>query len=1042
MKLSLSGSVTVVAALCAGGQACAQAVTDYNLPAQPLARSLTAVGTQGRANIVFTPSTVAGYRADALRGRYTVEAALGQLLQDTGLEAVRSSGEAYIIRPKSKSRINVPEVSTPQTTVPAAVPAPEVEVPIVIVTGYRHSYRQSLHIKRTYTGMIDSIIAEDIVKFPDNNLAEAAQRVSGVAIARDQGEGRSISVRGLGPEYTRVEINGMETQAATDGLTQGVNRGRGFDFNVFPSELFSRIDVKKTSAADQPEGSLGATVALRPPKPFDQEGARFVMGVQGSYNDLNAQSGTRASFLVSNRFAEDRLGFLLAAAYAHTPLRVQGVNSGGWEPSTTNGGFCKPTSGTGGICDVPESDLAASLEAYETLSQSGTYHPRFYRYTDLIGHTGRLGLTSTLQWRLSEDTSLDVNVLASRFKTRRDDYFLEAIGFSRPAAQGGKPEIVPRRVEVDANGTVVYGVFDNVDIRSELAFEDFKTDFAQATAILHHKLSDNLTLKTYVGRSKSRFDNRLEITAHIDRYNVDGYMFDIREGGAFRPVLNYGFDVTDPAQWYFGPAVLQPGGTGPVGPEIRLRPNSVRNEFDVAQVALNYRLSDDYRLDMGVQRKTYRYRSMAYRFALGESGWPEAGVGMDILTREHCGLEHISPPEGTPLCWRVPDLRVFIDEYDLFANSGRTLLSQTASAARVHNHHVTEDSTAVYALLRGSGIFMGKPVRVVTGVRGVETRQRSQYYTNVPVEVEPDGYLITRSARTYTDVLPSFNVAFEVNAHTILRFSAARVMARPPLSSLAAITSLTVADGRREVMTGNPNVDPVRSSTFDLSYEWYPDKDSLFSAGFFYKDISTYIQNVTYLAPFSSTGLPASLLEGTGAAAGDEFTITSIVNTPGGPLHGYEISYQAPLRFLPEMFTGLGLNLNYTFVISKIDYRVRTPQGADTVRADLINLSRNAYNATLYYERGRLQARIAANYRDKYLTAVPGTHGSDASGVQAARYWDMSVAYRLTPKVVISLEGLNLTDERSVTWDHTDRQLMVDGRLSGRQYYFGFRYTY
>src|SRR5690606_6711213 len=139
--------------------------------------------------------------------------------------------------------------------------------------------------------------------------------------------------------------------------------------NVFPSELFSRIDVKKTSAADQPEGSLGATVALRPPKPFDQEGTRITMGVQGSYNDLNEQSGRRASFLFSDRFDQDRFGFLLAAAYAHTPLRVQGVNSGGWEQGTANGGFCQPTSGTGGLCDVPEEDLAKSLEAHSTLNR-------------------------------------------------------------------------------------------------------------------------------------------------------------------------------------------------------------------------------------------------------------------------------------------------------------------------------------------------------------------------------------------------------------------------------------------------------------------------------------------------------------------------------------------------------------------------------------------------------------------------------------------------------------------------------------------------
>ncbi|MEM9963956.1 MAG: TonB-dependent receptor [Asticcacaulis sp.] len=1038
MNLSLLSSVSVLAALCAGGQACAQTVTDYDLPTQSLERSLTAVGVQARVNIIFSPTTVAGREARPLKGRYTVDAALRQLLLNSGLEAVHTSRNAYIIRPEVKG---LPRRGSGSGPAPVSPPV-AVEVPVVIVTGFRNSYRQSLRIKRQYTGVIDSIVAEDIVKFPDNNLAESAQRVSGVAIARDQGEGRSISVRGLGPDYTRVEINGMETQAATDGLTQGVNRGRGFDFNVFPSELFSRIDVKKTSAADQPEGSLGATVALRPPKPFDQKGDRVVIGVQGSYNDLNERSGTRASVLVSKRLSDNRFGVLLAAAYAHTPLRMQGVNSGGWEQATSSGGFCMPTSGTGGLCDVLQSDLEASLGAYAVLSSSEVYHPRFYRYTDLKGYTQRIGLTSTVQWQVAPDTSVDINFLASRFKTRRNDHFLEAIGFSRNAAQGGKPEIVPRRVETDRHGALVYGVFDNVDMRSELAFEDFKTDFAQATIILHHKLTDGLTLKTYVGRSRSQFDNKVEITAQIDRFNVDNYVFDTRRGGAFRPELNYGFDVSDPAQWYFGPVIQQAGGTGATGPEIRLRPNGVRNEFDVAQVAFNYEFGQAHRLDFGVQHKIYGYRSESYRLEQGESNWPVASVGMETLTKLYCGLERLNPPEGTPQCWRVPDIEVFIREYDLLSNSGRTKLSPSAPAARVHNHHVIEDSTSAFVQLRSRGRLWGKPVRTIAGVRAVQTRQRSQSYANVPVEVEAAGFRIIGSDRRYTDLLPSFNMALEIKPDALIRFSAARVMARPPLSSLTALTTLTVSEGRREVTTGNPYVEPVRATAFDLSYEWYPDKDSLFAIGFFYKDISTYIQNVTYVAPFSEMGLSPSLLEGSGASVTDDFLITGIINTPGGPLHGYEISYQAPIRFLPEMFTGLGLNLNYTFVTSKIDYQLRPALGGGVVRADLINLSRNAYNATLYYERGPFQARIAANYRDKYLTAVPGTNGADANGVEAARYWDMSITYRLTERLTMSLEGINLTDARHVTWEHTDKRLMVDGRLSGRQFYLGLRYSY
>lgn len=141
---------------------------------------------------------------------------------------------------------------------------------IVITGSFRDSLASALDLKREAAGFVDAIMAEDIADFPDNNLAESLQRISGVAITRAAGEGRQISVRGLGPEYTRVRINGMEAIATSGGTDAigGANRGRGFDFNTFPSDLFNALVVRKTASADVEEGSLGATVDLRTAKPL------------------------------------------------------------------------------------------------------------------------------------------------------------------------------------------------------------------------------------------------------------------------------------------------------------------------------------------------------------------------------------------------------------------------------------------------------------------------------------------------------------------------------------------------------------------------------------------------------------------------------------------------------------------------------------------------------------------------------------------------------------------------------------------------------
>src|SRR4051794_9560582 len=191
----------------------------------------------------------------------------------------------------------------PQSPADAGVTAADAgaEDPAIVVHGFRGSLSSALNIKRNETATVDAIKAEDIAEFPDLNLAESLQRIPGVAISRVNGEGRNISVRGLGPEYTRVRINGMEAIGTTGGTDNsgGVNRGRGFDFNIFSSDLFSSLAVRKTATADIEEGSLGGTVDLQSSRPFDYHKSTAVISAQASYNDLKRKVTPRVSGLIS-----------------------------------------------------------------------------------------------------------------------------------------------------------------------------------------------------------------------------------------------------------------------------------------------------------------------------------------------------------------------------------------------------------------------------------------------------------------------------------------------------------------------------------------------------------------------------------------------------------------------------------------------------------------------------------------------------------------------------------------------------------------------
>ncbi|HEY6124455.1 MAG TPA: TonB-dependent receptor plug domain-containing protein, partial [Steroidobacteraceae bacterium] len=299
---------------------------------------------------------------------------------------------------------------------PADAPEGAEQIEEVVVTGFRASLNKALEAKQEQVGSIDMIVAEDIADFPDLNLAESLQRVPGVVIARDAGEGRQISVRGLGPQFTRVRINGIEAMSA-NGSTDasgGTNRGRNFDFNTFASELFSNITVRKTAAAETEEGSLGATVDLQTGRPFDFDGFTMAGSLQAGYNDLTEESDPRAAFLISNTFADGKFGALMSIAYTDRKLADDGSSTVRWQ----NSGTCP---GTG--CFGP---LELGYTSAPTLAQlNAAFRPRIPRYDKYEHDQQRLGVTGSLQFAPTDATSFNLDVLFAQFDAERDEIFLE-----------------------------------------------------------------------------------------------------------------------------------------------------------------------------------------------------------------------------------------------------------------------------------------------------------------------------------------------------------------------------------------------------------------------------------------------------------------------------------------------------------------------------------------------------------------------------------------------------------------------------------------
>lgn len=906
--------------------------------------------------------------------------------------------------------------------------AEDAQVEEVIVTGFRESLSQALDVKRDQVGAIDAIVAEDIADFPDLNLAESLQRIPGVSIARDAGEGRTITVRGLSPEFTRVRLNGMEAMSANGGTDAagGTNRNRTFDFNTFASELFNAITVRKTASAEIEEGSLGATVDLRTGRPFDYDGFTLVTSGTAQYNDLSDKINPRAAFVISDTFADGRFGALLSVAYTERELIDEGSSTVRW--GTPSG----------------DMTLAPGYAGTPTIDQiNDSFLPRIPRYDYYEHDQDRLGVTASLQFAPTERTSINLDMLYAEFNAERTETFLEVPNFS-----GGANGIRVQDAVIDGSNSLVYGVFNNVDIRSEQRYDELSTEFKQVTLDMQQQITDTVRVNGLIGMSESEHDNPVQTTLLFDWNNIPLMSYDFR-GNKRLPVISFG--DTDLTSTVNGTPAA--GATSTVNSngwylsQIRLRPQATTNEFDNYQVDVEWEATDTLQFRAGVQLKEFTFETAEQRIDPAFCGPTQSptsnaeacaaalfqGTPIADISRVFSYGDDLGIPAGTATTFLIPNMAAATNLFNL----NGIPLSSTPSLG--NNRRVEEEDMGYFVQAQLRTEVAGMPLRGNLGVRYVQTDQTSQGFTflsGAAVRVE--------AQREYSDTLPSLNLALNVTDDFIVRAAAAKVMSRPNLGILTPGGSVTVSGNNRTATLGNPNIDPTRAKAYDLGFEWYFAPESLFSVALFYKDIESRAVGVTVDdIPFTGNpfGIPDSVAI---AACGSQpncapdlanWTFNTTANGPGGDLKGFEIGYQQPFVFLPGFWSNFGVQLNYTGVDSKITYN-------EGLREDLVGLSRNAYNATLYYEVDRFGARVSAAYRDEFLTQVPGRNGNDLEGTADVLQIDASARFSVTDSLTLTLEGINLTDEFEDQWVDSVGNRLSYYHHTGRSYLLGARYQF
>lgn len=877
----------------------------------------------------------------------------------------------------------------------------------VIVTGsYRESLANALEAKRGATGSVDAIMAEDIADFPDHNVAESLQRIPGVAISRAAGEGRQISVRGLGPDYTRVRINGMEAIATSGGTDAigGANRGRGFDFNTFSSDLFSSLIVRKTASADVEEGSLGATVDLKAAQPFDFNELTLVANAQAGYNDLSEEVDPKISFLASNVF-NDVLGALVSLSYSERGIIDNGASTVRWD-NTNDFTTC-----TAENCNLEEVNAA--------------FRPRLPRYDSYTHEMERLGLSGSLQFQPSDETEISLDVLYSKHDATRNEVFMQAVLNSSPTTQA----MTVVDYEIDSSDTMTYGVFENALVRAENRYDELSTTFQQITLSAEHQFTDSLKLNAMVGQAESEFDNPIQTTVVMQKSGLD-FSYDYRGGFRENPQIIFGDDASaDPLQQL---NAIE----GWTANSLRLRPLGANNTFDVAQADLEFDWNENVSFKGGVHLKKFEFETFEARRLSENSAGIVIDAGNTTLYDSGTG------PQGT---WRIPDQSAIDAQYDIYSNAD--VFTVSAENRLVDNYSADEETLGLYAQMIFDVPMESSAVRGDLGFRYVDTDQSSTGWATVGGtnrQVTAD--------HSYDDILPSVNLVFQPFEmdNVLIRASYAEVLARAALDLIRPNVSVSVAGTNRTIVGGNPTLEPTKAKTFDLGLEVYFENDGAFSTAVFKKDIESFVQNLAQTRLFTETGLPVSAAEaacnagpdGYGPACNEnlEWNTSTPLNGPGGDLYGFEVSYQQPFSFLSGIWGNFGILSNFTYVKSQLDY---VDEGGKVLATrDLEGLSESARSATLYYEDDKFSARISTVTRSAYITEALGRNNNDMEGTNATTNVDAAASYKITENWKVSFEALNLTNEADDQWVDSTGNRLSYYHETGKQYYLGVQYKY
>jgi TonB-dependent receptor len=986
---------------------------EFNITSQTASSALIAFAEQANISVVVKHNA-RDVSVGSLRGRFTLKQALDRILKDTGLvykfhnnavvvkRSLFGGGRTSMFSVISAAMLSIFSADMVYAQGPDSIDKTvdgSLVLEEVTVTGIRSSIKKALEMKRVDMRVTDGISAEDIADFPDQNLAESIQRITGVQLLRDPNTGRGslISLRGLGPAYARTTLNGQSLAKP--------NLGSGFTFDFVQPEIASSVEVIKSPMADMDEGGLSGTININTISPLDYDERKIVISGQDIYTEIRDDHTPKINLAYVDQFMDGKLGVMANVGRHEVNSRYDIVFVQRYKNYDLDGDGATP--------DIAEDGLEAKF-------------PKRLRYRRTDRDSERILLNGAVQYIFNEDleTKLSVTYVEE-----------EAVEHQRQLLIFFGDNDTQTTALGRSGSSVNYIYSENAKIDTYAAKLDTKRDTGAYTWDTHWTPRDDWELDTTVHYTSSLESNDgLSASTKIGLVNAT---LDFRDYD--NPIVSApGVDISNPNTfasenlihrgWPYGGWNIQEAEETtfqmdakrylngiPVVSAVKFGLKYRKQEMEKDSIAYNPIFVDEFELDNTI---------------------PELADASVIVKNFGDGAV-----DGLITAYASPD----VDAYEAFYRAA----GRSPGDFRQHNsfYNFGRDIFSAYTMFE----FEGERYRGNIGVRYVNTERdlyvNQQGFVFAPTDdgsIAPvDGQTLIEKTTVnfdYSEWLPSANFVYDVTDDVVLRAAVAKVMVRPEAAvgnprygNQISFRENDVEDGvnRISVREGDNLLTAMTANQFDVSAEWYYKEASAVSLGIFYKEIDNQLRRED-ICPSSYGNLISGLtLNGSGEcidAGGHVWEIERKFNSEGKvTVSGVELGATHLFTELPQPWDGLGVQANFTY----LDAEAEDEEVALTDTAD------KSANFIVFYEWKGFGARMAYNYRGKYVQQ--GFFGPTGRTVEPRKQLDMSLSYGINDSFSVSFEALNITEDNETAYFRNNGEFQGVG-VGGATYQFGFKY--